>query len=102
MKPASMEKRKGRQKSRAAAAPGARPVSSPGSLLRRFSRWQLGAIGILTGAAVLRIVQLTVRPLHHDEGVNGIFLTNLFRGGYYHYDPSNFHGPTLYYFAWIT
>ncbi len=102
MKPASIEKRKGGQKSRAAAAPSTRPVSSPGSLLRRLSRWQLGAIGILTGAAVLRIVQLTVRPLHHDEGVNGIFLTNLFRGGYYHYDPSNFHGPTLYYFAWIT
>src|SRR5262249_44526181 len=37
-----------------------------------------------------------------DEGVNGQFLTNLFRTGYYHYDPANFHGPTLYYFGCIT
>ena len=42
---------------------------------------------------------LTQKPLHHDEGVNGLFLANLFRTGYYHYDPSNYHGPTLYYIA---
>ena len=35
--------------------------------------------------------------MHHDEGVNGFFLTNLVRNGIYKYDPSNYHGPTLYY-----
>jgi len=35
--------------------------------------------------------------MHHDEGVNGFFLTNLVRNGVYKYDPSNYHGPTLYY-----
>jgi uncharacterized protein (TIGR03663 family) len=50
----------------------------------------------------LRLVELTLKPLHHDEGVNGLFLTTLFRGGPYVYNPANFHGPTLYYFAWIT
>src|SRR4030095_4823011 len=44
-------------------------------------------------------------PLHHDEGVNGNFLVRLVREGYYHYDPGNYHGPTLYYitaaFPWL-
>ena len=35
--------------------------------------------------------------MHHDEGVNGFFLTNLLRQGRYRYDPTNYHGPTLYY-----
>ena len=35
--------------------------------------------------------------MHHDEGVNGFFLTNLVRNAEYKYDPSNYHGPTLYY-----
>jgi uncharacterized protein (TIGR03663 family) len=35
--------------------------------------------------------------LHHDEGVNGNFLVTLVREGRYHYDPANYHGPTLYY-----
>ncbi len=50
-------------------------------------------------ATLLRFCELTLRPLHHDEGVNGFFLTNLVRDGIYHYDPANYHGPTLYYIA---
>ncbi len=50
-------------------------------------------------AALLRLLFLTEKPLHHDEGVNGLFLVNLFRTGYYHYDPANYHGPSLYYIA---
>jgi uncharacterized protein (TIGR03663 family) len=30
-----------------------------------------------------------------------MFLTTLFRNGFYHYDPANYHGPTLYYFGWL-
>ena len=40
-----------------------------------------------------------MKPFHHDEGVNGFFLTNLVRDGVYKYDPANYHGPTLYYIA---
>jgi uncharacterized protein (TIGR03663 family) len=40
-------------------------------------------------------------PLHHDEGVNGNFLVSLVRNGTYTYDPNNYHGPTVYYFAAI-
>ena len=45
------------------------------------------------------LLHLALKPLHHDEGVNGFFLTNLFRDGVYKYDPANYHGPTLYYIA---
>ncbi len=58
------------------------------------------ACGIITVlATVLRFVQLEARALHHDEGVNGFFLTTLFREGVYKYDPANYHGPDLYYLA---
>ena len=56
--------------------------------------------GIITVLAfVLRFAQLEMRALHHDEGVNGYFLTTLFRDGVYKYDPANYHGPDLYYLA---
>src|SRR5689334_21446741 len=56
-------------------------------------------IAILLIAAVLRLYDLNLVPLHHDEGVNGNFLVRLVRDGQYAYDPENYHGPTLYYFA---
>lgn len=68
--------------------------------------WRIGVIVILLVAAVLRLYDLNLVPLHHDEGVNGNFLVRLVREGAYQYDPANYHGPTLYYFAalipWIT
>jgi uncharacterized protein (TIGR03663 family) len=54
---------------------------------------------VLLVAAIIRFYALELRPLHHDEGVNGFFLTRLFREGKYEYDPANYHGPTLYYLA---
>src|SRR6476469_9128580 len=57
--------------------------------------------GVVTAiAAFLRFFWLALKPLHHDEGVNGFFLTNLVRDGIYKYDPANYHGPTLYYIAY--
>lgn len=68
--------------------------------------WQISVIAIFLIAAVLRLYDLNLVPLHHDEGVNGNFLVKLVRDGDYRYDPENYHGPTLYYFAalipWIT
>ena len=61
--------------------------------------WLLSCVLITAIAAVLRFAQLELKPLHHDEGVNGFFLTTLFRDGVYKYDPANYHGPDLYYFA---
>ncbi|HET9839132.1 MAG TPA: flippase activity-associated protein Agl23 [Candidatus Angelobacter sp.] len=63
--------------------------------------WWWSGLAILIGAALLRLLFLTEKPLHHDEGVNGVFLATLFRTGFYHYDPANYHGPSLYYLAVI-
>src|SRR5215510_15916555 len=59
--------------------------------------WWWTSLIILLVAAALRLYALELKPMHHDEGVNGFFLTNLVRSGIYKYDPSNYHGPTLYY-----
>jgi uncharacterized protein (TIGR03663 family) len=64
--------------------------------------WRIAGAAILMAAGLLRLLYLTEKPLHHDEGVNGLFLAPLFRQGFYHYDPSNYHGPTLYYFGLLT
>ena len=68
--------------------------------------WRIGVIIVFLIAAVLRLYNLNLVPLHHDEGVNGNFLVRLVREGAYTYDPANYHGPTLYYFSaiipWIT
>jgi len=61
--------------------------------------WLLSCFLITATAAFLRFFWLELKPLHHDEGVNGHFLTALFRDGVYRYDPANYHGPDLYYFA---
>jgi uncharacterized protein (TIGR03663 family) len=63
--------------------------------------WRISAAAIIAAGAFLRLVYLTLVPLHHDEGVNGNFLVSLVRNGTYTYDPNNYHGPTLYYFAAI-
>jgi uncharacterized protein (TIGR03663 family) len=62
--------------------------------------WRIAAAWILIVAVLLRFYALEMKPLHHDEGVNGFFLLNLIRSSAdYRYDPANYHGPSLYYFA---
>src|SRR5437016_2610754 len=72
--------------------------------VRTFSnaQWKWAGAAIVLLALVCRILYLTVTPLHHDEGVNGMFMTRLFRTGFYQYDPSNFFCPSLYYFGLST
>src|SRR6185436_14374841 len=41
--------------------------------------WRTGAAAILITGAFLRLYDLNLVPLHHDEGVNGIFLLHLVR-----------------------
>jgi len=66
------------------------------------STWRIASLVILACAAALRLYDLDLVPLHHDEGVNGFFLVTLARSGVYYYDPANYHGPTLYYFALVS
>src|SRR5438876_760174 len=65
-------------------------------------RWSITASIILALGTLLRVYELSLKPLHHDEAVNGFFLLGLFREGIYRYNPANYHGPTLYYFALIS
>ena len=52
---------------------------------------------------LLRFYNLPLKPLHHDEGVNTLLLSGLVNPPHtYAYDPANYHGPTLYYFAWLS
>jgi uncharacterized protein (TIGR03663 family) len=59
--------------------------------------WMYASLAVLVLAAALRLYALELKPMHHDEGVNGFFLTTLLRTGVYKYDPNNYHGPVLYY-----
>jgi uncharacterized protein (TIGR03663 family) len=63
--------------------------------------WRIATITIFGLAAIFRLYNLDLVPLHHDEGVNGNFLITLVRSGVYKYDPNNYHGPTLYYITAI-
>ncbi len=65
--------------------------------MKRLTRADAVALAVLAVAVFLRCQDLSLRPFHHDEGVNGFFLTRLVREGVYKYDPGNYHGPTLYY-----
>ena len=80
-------------------------TSQPAAVDLSNRTWWIAVILIFVVAAFLRIYDLSLVPLHHDEGVNGNFLVTLVRDGRYHYDPANYHGPTLYYiaavFPWI-
>ena len=65
--------------------------------MKRLTRADVAALAVLAVAMFLRCQDLSLRPFHHDEGVNGFFETRLLREGAFKYDPSNYHGPTLYY-----
>lgn len=63
--------------------------------------WVSSAVlGMLCVAALgVRLVQLDVRPMHTDEAVHAMFLVNLIEDGVYRYNPTEYHGATLYYFT---
>ena len=75
-----------------------------GEPLSRVSgrNWGAAVLYVAAAAMLLRFYDLPLKPLHHDEGVNTLFLVNLVQPPHtYKYDPTNYHGPTLYYFGWL-
>lgn len=65
-----------------------------------MNRWLgLGLLLVAAGALALRSPSLDRRPMHNDEAVNALKLQALWERGEYAYDPDEFHGPTLHYFA---
>src|SRR5499425_2292699 len=52
---------------------------------------------ILALAAFLRFFLLGIKPAHFDEGINGWFVDQVMKNGFYRYDPTNYHGPLHFY-----
>ncbi|PYL67072.1 MAG: hypothetical protein DMF28_10005, partial [Verrucomicrobia bacterium] len=80
--------------------------SSPASAgLRRYvEHWQNALAGtdwvpwaILGLAVFLRFFLLGIKPPHFDEGINGWFVDQVMKNGFYRYDPTNYHGPLHFY-----
>src|SRR5277367_1649455 len=64
-----------------------------------LQRWI--STGIVLLAFALRIAYLDLKPPHFDEGVNGWFVDQMTHQGFYHYDPTNFHGPFHFYVLFL-
>jgi uncharacterized protein (TIGR03663 family) len=58
-------------------------------------------IAIVALAAAARLTLLGMKPPHFDEGVNGWFVDQLTLTGFYHYDPTNYHGPLHFYVLFL-
>lgn len=72
-----------------------------------MTRWSaLAVLLAIVGALALRVPQLGVRPLHNDEAVNAVKVSELWEQGRYAYDPDEYHGPALHYatlpFLWLS
>lgn len=75
-------------------------IESPDSRAGKIVCASIFVVAVIV-AAWFRFHQIGIKPFHHDEGVNSFFLLNLSHTGQYKYDPTNYHGPSLYYFALI-
>src|SRR5213075_217718 len=87
----------------AEAAPLVSPVSSDAweNLKRRaaatdWTPWIIVALG-----AFLRFFLLAIKPPHFDEGINGWFVDQMVKNGFYRYDPTNYHGPLHFYVLFV-
>ncbi|MEO6052525.1 MAG: flippase activity-associated protein Agl23 [Chthoniobacterales bacterium] len=57
---------------------------------------------IMALAVILRLAFLDIKPPHFDEGVNGWFVDQMVKNGYFQYDPTNYHGPLYFYLLFIS
>ncbi len=75
---------------------GSRGTNSISGLIVEYgARCGLGFL--LAAAFLLRVVLLDGKSPHFDEGINGHFVAEMWRTGWYRYDPTNFHGPLYFY-----
>src|SRR5437773_694635 len=56
---------------------------------------------ILGFAVFLRFFLLGIKPPHFDEGINGWFVDQMVKNGFYRYDPTNYHGPLHFYVLFL-
>jgi len=56
---------------------------------------------IIAFGAILRLLLLDIKPPHFDEGINGWFVDQMTKTGFYRYDPTNYHGPLHFYILFL-
>lgn len=78
--------------------------SAVAGVRRYLEHWQDALAGtdwipwaILGLAVFLRFLLLGMKPPHFDEGINGWFVDQVVKNGFYRYDPTNYHGPLHFY-----
>ena len=77
------------------------PVDAGGGPLSYLDRnWVPWTIIIL--GAFLRFLLLGIKPAHFDEGINGWFVDQMVKNGFYRYDPTNYHGPLHFYILFLS
>lgn len=59
--------------------------------------WALALCLVAIAGLGIRSARLAARPLHSDEAVNAIRLSDYWSDKSYRYNPHEYHGPTLYY-----
>ena len=62
-----------------------------------WTPWMIIALG-----AFLRLLLLAMKPPHFDEGINGWFVDQMTKNGFYKYDPTNYHGPLHFYVLFLS
>lgn len=62
-----------------------------------WTPWAIVALG-----AILRFLFLGMKPPHFDEGINGWFVDQMVKTGFYRYDPTNYHGPLHFYVIFLS
>ncbi|PYJ10364.1 MAG: hypothetical protein DME93_11555 [Verrucomicrobia bacterium] len=92
-----------RMAARTSSAERAAPAEFP-TLRHRLADWKAWLAetdwipwAILGLAVFLRFFLLGIKPPHFDEGINGWFVDQVMKNGYYKYDPTNYHGPLHFY-----
>src|SRR5213075_2104586 len=92
-----------RMAARTSSAKRATPAEFP-TLRHRLADWKAWLAetdwipwAILGLAVFLRFFLLGIKPPHFDEGINGWFVDQVMKNGFYRYDPTNYHGPLHFY-----
>ena len=62
-----------------------------------WTPWLIVGLG-----AFLRFLLLAIKPPHFDEGINGWFVDQMVKNGFYRYDPTNYHGPLHFYILFLS
>jgi len=76
-------------------------IETPPPLEERLARLDWTFWGIIALGAFLRFLLLSMKPPHFDEGINGWFVDQMMRNGFYRYDPTNYHGPLHFYVLFL-